>query len=56
MESDPFGYFGFLMSKENLPKNVFFDINKLPGEKGLLLFGLSMNKLQNRQDAEGLSS
>lgn len=26
-------------------KNVFFDINKLPGEKGLLLFGLSMNKL-----------
>lgn len=52
MESDPFGYFGFLMSKENLPKNVFFDINKLPGEKGLLLFGLSMNKLQNRQDAE----
>jgi hypothetical protein len=26
-------------------KNVFFDINKLPPEKGLLLFGLSMNKL-----------
>lgn len=26
-------------------KNVFFDINKLPAEKGLLLFGLSMNKL-----------
>ena len=28
-----------------LEKNVFFDINKLPAEKGLLLFGLSMNKL-----------
>jgi len=35
-----------------LEKNKFFDINKLPSEKGLLLFGLSMNKLQNRQDAE----
>ncbi len=32
--------------------NKFFDINKLPPEKGLLLFGLSMNKLLNRQDAE----
>lgn len=32
--------------------NKFFDINKLPAEKGLLLFGLSMNKLQNRQSAE----
>ena len=32
--------------------NTFFDINKLPQEKGLLLFGLSMNKLQNRQSAE----
>ena len=36
----------------NLEKNIFFDINKLPPEKGLLLFGLSMNKLSNRQDAE----
>ncbi len=33
-------------------KNVFFDINKLPGEKGLLLFGLSMNNLRNKQNAE----
>ncbi len=33
-------------------KNEFFDINKLPAEKGLLLFGLSMNKLANRQNAE----
>lgn len=32
--------------------NTFFDINKLPPEKGLLLFGLSMNKLDNRQNAE----
>lgn len=39
------------MNRE-LPKNQFFDINKLPPEKGLLLFGLSMNKLQNRQNAE----
>lgn len=37
------------MTKE---KNVFFDINKLPHEKGLLLFGLSMNKLDNRQNAK----
>ncbi|MEK6915918.1 MAG: hypothetical protein AABW89_05250 [Nanoarchaeota archaeon] len=35
-----------------LEKNKFFDINKLPSEKGLLLFGLSMNKLENRQSAE----
>jgi len=35
-----------------MEKNNFFDINKLPAEKGLLLFGLSMNKLQNRQSAE----
>lgn len=33
-------------------KNKFFDINKLPPEKGLLLFGLSMNKLFNRQSPE----
>lgn len=35
-----------------LKKNEFFDINKLPAEKGLLLFLLSMNKLANRQNAE----
>ena len=35
-----------------LEKNQFFDVNKLPPEKGLLLFGLSMNKLSNRQNAE----
>lgn len=33
------------MSNPKNEKNVFFDINKLPAEKGLLLFGLSMNKL-----------
>jgi hypothetical protein len=38
--------------KNSLEKNRFFDINKLPAEKGLLLFGLSMNKLSNRQSAE----
>jgi len=32
------------MSK-HLPENTFFDINKLPPKEGLLLFGLSMNKL-----------
>lgn len=35
-----------------LEKNTFFDINKLPPEKGILLFGLSMNRLLNRQDAQ----
>jgi hypothetical protein len=35
-----------------LEMNKFFDINKLPPKKGLLLFGLSMNKLLNRQSAE----
>lgn len=35
-----------------LPPNTFFDINKLPPEKGLLLFGLSMNKLFLRQNPE----
>lgn len=36
----------------SLPKNTFYDINKLPSEKGLLLFGLSMNKLFLRQNPE----
>lgn len=35
-----------------LETNTFFDINKLPPKKGLLLMGLSMNKLLNRQKAE----
>ncbi|MDB5260593.1 MAG: hypothetical protein JWN37_824 [Candidatus Nomurabacteria bacterium] len=35
-----------------LKANEFFDINKLPPEKGLLLFGLSMNRLLNRQSPE----
>ena len=38
--------------KNNLEINTFFDINKLPSEKGLLLFGLSMNKLFLRQSPE----
>lgn len=36
----------------NLPKNTFYDINKFPSEKGLLVFGLSMTKLSNRQNAD----
>jgi hypothetical protein len=35
-----------------IEKNVFFDINKLPAEKGLLIFALSMSKLANRQNPE----
>lgn len=35
--------------------NTFFDINKLPPEKGLLLFGLSMNRLdKGGQDAKSV--
>lgn len=40
------------MFMSNPPDNTFFDINKLPPEKGLLLFGLSMNKLFLRQSPE----
>lgn len=36
----------------NLEANIFFDINRLPPEKGLLLFGLSMSKLFLRQSPE----
>lgn len=36
----------------NLKENTFFDINKLPQEKGLLLFGLSMSRLLNRQSVQ----
>ena len=35
-----------------LKPNEFFDLSKFPGEKGLLLFGLSMNRLANRQSSE----
>lgn len=37
---------------KGIAPNQFFDINKLPSEKGLLIFGMSMNKLRNRQNAE----
>src|SRR6187551_3480565 len=33
-------------------KNQFFDINKLPPQKGLLLFPLSISKLGSRQSAQ----
>lgn len=36
----------------NIEPNTFFDINKLPPEKGLILFGLSMSQLFNRQNPE----
>ena len=39
-------------TKEHVGSNVFFDLNKLPPEKGLLLFLLSMGKLSNQQKAE----
>src|SRR6266481_3670238 len=47
-------YLGNMKISESISKqsNEFFDINKLPAEKGLLLFALSMNRLFNRQDPE----
>ncbi len=42
------------MKQNNLPSNTFFDINKLPLEKGLLLFPISMSRIRNRQSAESL--
>jgi hypothetical protein len=35
-----------------LEPNQFFDINQLPVEEGLLFFGVSMNRISNRQSAE----
>lgn len=35
----------------NREENQFFDINKLPAEKGLLLFPISMSRILNRQSA-----
>jgi hypothetical protein len=35
-----------------MEKNKFRDIHKLPDEKGLIIFGLSMSKLGNRQNAK----
>lgn len=41
--------------KTKLPgKNEFFDINKLPSEKGMLLFWISMSRIKNRQDAKNI--
>ncbi len=36
----------------SLGTNEFYDVGKFPPEKGLLVFGLSMNRLLNRQSAE----
>lgn len=35
------------MTNPKQEKNVFFDINKLPAEKGLLVVGVSMNRLDH---------
>lgn len=32
--------------------NVFYDLNQLPQEEGLLLMGISMNRIGNRQSAD----
>lgn len=32
--------------------NQFFDLNALPSEEGLLVFGISMSRIANRQSAE----
>lgn len=32
--------------------NVFYDLNQLPQEEGLLIMGISMNRIGNRQSAE----
>ena len=41
---------------KTIEKNTFYDIGNLPPEKGLLLFGLSMNRLVNRQNPENCIS
>ncbi len=35
-----------------MKKNEFFDINKFPKQEGLLLFGISMNRIDNTQSAQ----
>lgn len=37
-----------------LPDNVFYDINKLPADWGILFLPLSMSKLSNTQDPKSL--
>lgn len=39
-----------------IEKNTFFDINKFPQEKGLLVFPISMARISNRQNAENCLS
>jgi hypothetical protein len=40
------------MPNPKAEKNTFFDFSKLPPEKGILLFPLSISKLRHRQSAE----
>lgn len=35
-----------------LHKNIFYDLNKLPEEQGMLLLGISMSRIGNAQSAE----
>ena len=41
-----------MSSSKHLKPNTFFDINKFPPEEGLLVFGISMNQIGNKQSAE----
>lgn len=38
--------------KKEVPKNKFFDINKLPGSEGIIFMGISMNRIGNAQSPQ----
>ncbi len=40
------------MSKNNIPKNTFYDINKFPAEKGILVFPISISRIQTGQSSQ----
>ncbi len=41
------------MSKKNhIPNNVFYDINKFPAEKGVLVFPISISRIQTGQNSQ----
>lgn len=42
------------MPNPKLEKNAFFDFGKLPADKGILFFPLSISKLRNRQNPENV--
>jgi len=41
-----------LFTMPTLPENTFFDINKFPTTEGIILMGISMNRIGNIQSAE----